>query len=163
MPVTSYFKSPILSNKLFASVTSVDFKVLSQHELVVCRGHRYHCHSECLLPLYFWPAVYNPATLSYPIRLYTDTWLLLGAQQFTVLILSGKRDQCAKSLIWAQARFPSSSISPDISSWHNGTFLRSDLFGNTCSFQVQGEITAVDNSTASMENERACWSSEPCF
>lgn len=53
MPVTSFFKPPILRNKFSASVTSVDFKVLPQHERVVCRGHRYHCHSECSLPQYF--------------------------------------------------------------------------------------------------------------
>lgn len=79
MPFTSYFKTPILSNKFPASVTSVGFKVLPQHELVVCRGHWYHCHSESSLPRYFWPAVYNTAALSYPISLYTDTWLPLGA------------------------------------------------------------------------------------
>ena len=68
MPVTSYSKSPILRNKSCPSVTSVDFKVLPQRELVVCRGHRYHCHSECSLPQYFRPAVYNTVALSYPIR-----------------------------------------------------------------------------------------------
>lgn len=135
LPITLYLKSPILSNTFSAPVTSVDFKVLPQHELVVCRGHRYHCYSECSLPRYFWPAAYNPADLSYPISLYTDTWLLLGAQQFTALISSGKRDQCAKSLKWAPSRFPSSSSSPDTSSWHNGTFVRSDLLGNVYSFK----------------------------
>lgn len=53
MPVTPFLKSPILSNTFSTSVTSVDFKLLPQHELVLCRGHWYHCHSECSLPRYF--------------------------------------------------------------------------------------------------------------
>lgn len=58
-----------------------------------------HCHK------YFWPTVYNPPALSYPIRLYTDTWLLFAV---TALVLSKKQDQCAKSLMWTSSRFQSS-------------------------------------------------------
>lgn len=91
MPVSSCYESSLLSDKFSASVTSVSLEVPPQHEPEVCRGHQYHCHSECFLPLYFQPAVYSPAALSHPISLYRDTWLLLGAKQFTALISSGKR------------------------------------------------------------------------
>lgn len=37
---------------------------------------------------------------------------------------------------------------------HNGTFVRSNLFNDACSFKVQREITAVDDSTASIKSER---------
>lgn len=75
MPVTLYFKSPLRCNKFPACVTSLGFRVLPQHELVVCGGHQYHCRSELSLPQYFWPAVCNPSALSFSLSLFMDTWL----------------------------------------------------------------------------------------
>lgn len=137
MPVTSYFKSPHQSNKCPASVTSVGFKVLPLHELLVFRGHRCHCHSELLLPQYFWPAVYKPSALSSQLSLYMDTWLLL----------SKNWNQCTKSLLWALAGYPSSWSS----SWVTWHMLLTQWFiynissiSKTCYFEVQREIMAVD-------------------
>lgn len=55
--------------KSWAPLTSVDFKVLPQHDLLVRRGHRYHCHSESSPPHCFcFPFRHTDLTLKISTR-----------------------------------------------------------------------------------------------
>lgn len=126
--------------------------MLPQHDLVLCRGHQYHCHSEHSLPLYLWPAVRHANTVPRPISLTMDYhdaihWPDIIREevpmcQITPMDTSQISQQQQKQQHWQKLLA------------HNGTFVRSNLFNDACSFKVQREITAVDDSTASIKSER---------
>lgn len=158
--------------KSWAPLTSVDFKVLPQHDLLVRRGHRYHCHSESSPPHCFcFPfRQHRP----YPENLNTDTWLHFSAQQCIVLILSGEPYKCAKSRIWAQAWFPCSSSSsssgrsnsyrPDKSSKHTMVHLWDQIFSAAPALsRSEGKLRQLTIPLHQWRVNAFCWSSESSF